>query len=114
MTERQAPSEGQRRKREPAKAKLALKLILQGGIDARQLSKTLREQGIPRSTYYWVADRLGARGVDPVESVWKLLREHRELEGRIRSLEQDLLIVQEAMGKPWRRLLPGERPSGGS
>lgn len=99
--------------RETSNARLALQILVGGRTDTPGLSKVLRQHGIPRSTFYDLAAQLAELGEDPAEAVLRLLRERKELESRARSLERDLLVVQEAMGKPWRRSPSGERPSDG-
>lgn len=113
MTRDRATRGTRRVGRETAKAKLALQLLVGGSVERRGLSNLLRQLGIPRSTFYHLAEQLAELGEDPAEAVLQLLRERKELESRARSLERDLLVVQEAMGKPWRRSPSGERPSDG-
>jgi len=103
MPERREVPEVARRTREPAKARLALQILLQGPFQPRQLTTLLRERGIPRSTYYWVAERLGAKGGEVVGAVWTLMIQRRELDQQLQSVLQELAVLKGALGKPWRR-----------
>ena|SRR6185503_2835997 len=90
-----------------------LHLLRQRGVSARHLSAALRALGVPRSTYYYWKKQLSSASASPTGVVRRLQQETRVLTGRVKQLEMDLALAREALGKPWRRWLPGGPPSAG-
>jgi len=90
-----------------------LHLLRKGGGSPRQLSAALRELGVPRSTYYYWKKQLSSATASPTGVVRRLQQEARFLAKRVKQLERDLAVAQEALGKPWRRWPPGGPPSVG-
>jgi hypothetical protein len=90
-----------------------LHLLRKGGGSSRQLSAALRELGVPRSTYYYWKKQLPSTSASPTGVVRRLQQENRVLTKRVKHLERDLAVAQDALGKPWRRWPPGGPPSDG-
>ena len=75
--------------------------LLRGRKGSRDLSATLRELGVPRSTYYYWKKHLAGATSSPNGVVRRLQQEARRLSKRVTQLERDLALAQEALGKPW-------------
>lgn len=97
------------------KADVDLILLMLRGVELapRQLSGLLRKAGVPRSTFYYWRKRLEGARKSPAGVVRKLEIENRRLMKQVERLELDLQAAREALGKPWRRWLPGELLSDG-
>jgi len=87
--------------------------LLRSRKGLRDLSAALRELGVPRGTYYYWKKQLAGAAGSPTGIVRRLQQERTRLAKRVVRLEGDLLLAQEALGKPWRRWPPGGPPSAG-
>lgn len=77
----------------------------------RPLAEVLAEYGVPERTYHHWRRRFPSAEGDAVDAIRCLEKEVRALRRENQRLLHDLALQRELLGKPWRRLLPGEPPS---
>lgn len=77
----------------------------------RPLADILAEYQVPERTFFHWRRRYPAAQVDALDTIRCLEKEVRALRRENQRLLHDIALQRELLGKPWRRLLPGEPPS---
>ena len=77
------------------------------------LRDVLARHGIPERTYHGWRRRYVGSSKHLLERLRLLERERRALTRLAKRQEREIALLKELLGKPWRRLLPGEQPSDG-
>ncbi len=78
-----------------------------------QVARILEAHGVPLRTYqHWVR-RFGHLDGTTIRTIRELEGRGDELRREIELQAKDLAVLQEALGKPWRRSPSGGRPSDG-
>ena len=87
--------------------------VLREAAGREPVAAILARHGVPLRTYQHWARKLGKLDGATIRRMRESESRIEELERSLRALERDLVLLRDAMGKPWRRWPPGEPPSDG-